>query len=707
VNKGRNTRIARWLLLALLLAPVAASAEMALDSDAPVALQADELSYDEQQQLYRAKGAVELRQGSLQLNADAVRYHVPTSTAEAQGQVRLTDPAGYLHGEQMQLNLAQETGSVTAARGFFSAYNVHLWGDVIEKQGPQRYHVRQGAFTTCNGEVPDWKFAAREIDVTVGGMAQARHVRFYLHDVPVFYLPYLAYPVKTERESGFLLPLAGYSDNRGLQLSLAYYQVLADNQDLTLFVDHFSKMGLGTGAEYRYLFGEDNRGTLNLYYISSYGGAAYNDLSDRFAGRWQHWGLLPGHLRLTADAEYVSEIDYFDDFGSVADEYDKEEVESTLALNRAWGDFNLTGLVQYTKDLEPLADNDRMLQKLPELHLNYLHSRLGTTALYGGFDGVATQFWRREGSRGSRLEARPHLTGFFLAGGALEVEPRLAYRQRLYFSSAHEDAGWAAAGIDDGFDQAGNWEFSTRVATRLDRVFQLADSGLTRLKHSIEPEVTYGYVPNRKQSDLPWFDPADRIDHANRLSYALVNRLVGKFVTAGQQPLYRELVYLRLAQDYDLWLDRHERSQRYDQERFSPILTELILRPTAFWYVDIDADYDPAGKAFEYFNAETGLEQSFDRRLALSYRYDRDDAEYLATRLQADLLKPLYVTYEQRFDCRQRQRLENVVYLEYRSQCWSLFVGYRDRQDDQEILVRFALGGVSQLNRSGSRLGGF
>ena len=59
--------------------------------------------------------------------------------------------------------------------------------------------------------------------------ARGKHVIFYLHDIPVLYIPYILYPVQTERESGFLLPSAGYSDKKGTQLSLAYYQVIAPN----------------------------------------------------------------------------------------------------------------------------------------------------------------------------------------------------------------------------------------------------------------------------------------------------------------------------------------------------------------------------------------------------------------------------------------------------------------------------------------------
>ena len=47
---------------------------------------------------------------------------------------------------------------------------------------------------------------------------------------------------------------------KGTQLSLAYYQVIAPNQDATLYLDYLSRLGLGKGLEYRYIFGHENEG---------------------------------------------------------------------------------------------------------------------------------------------------------------------------------------------------------------------------------------------------------------------------------------------------------------------------------------------------------------------------------------------------------------------------------------------------------------
>lgn len=666
----------------------------------PVTLEADTLERDGATGVYTATGNVHIKQQDAELEADTVRYNSDNDKADATGHVFLSDSDGYLFGEQMQVNMESATGVTYNGGGFISAYDFRLSGSEIEKLSEERYRVENGFFTTCEGRVPAWKFGASNVKVTREGFARAKHVRFYLKDLPVFYLPYVVYPVKTKRSSGFLLPMAGYSSDRGAQISLAYYQVLGQNQDATLYLDHFSNMGIGTGMEYRYIFGQDNAGEANLYYVSTYGNSNYDDLSDRYAWRWDHLGSLPGKVGFSADTEYVSERDYFEDFGTVAEEYDKDEVESTVAFSRTWGNLSLTSEFLYTKDLIVGADNDRTLQRLPEVQLDYMRTRIADTPFYAKLESSGTYFWRRKGLTGTRFNIRPSLSATFMPMGAFEIEPEVGYRQRIYSTSAdrytHEE---------EGYEHAENWDFSTRMATRVSRVFNLADTDLRQVQHSIEPEVTYFYTARKDQGHLPYFDSQDRVEHRNKVEYALVNRLTGKYEDRLGSPTYRELVYFKLSQEYDIWVSRKDREERYSYDRFSDIEGELILRPFLSWKIDLDSAYNPHKNELEEFNARTTYNAAPERSVSLEYRYNRDISEYVAAKVELDLLKPVYLIYEKRQDIMESERLENVVHLEYRDQCWSLFASYRDRQDDHEVMLGFALTGAGHVARIGGSLG--
>lgn len=697
------TSSCRWMpalsFLVMLLLPVpmvsALDAPSGLADVAPVSIEADSLSYDNASATYQAVGRVQLQKGELSLTSDQVEWNTETSEATARGDVRVVEPLGEMSASEMRFNLDSGSGYLRDARIFVKEHNVRLAGDEVERLDELTYRVTGGTFTTCDGEKPSWKFGANRLDVTVGRYARAKHVLFYVRDIPVLYIPYLIYPVKTERESGLLMPRFGVSRKRGNQFSLAYYQVIAENMDATVFVDYFSDLGVGKGAEYRYILGGDNDGVARFYHVSG-----LEDADNRYAVDWQHMGTLPGRVRLMADVEYVSTRDYFEDFGEVAEEYTRDKAQSVIAVSRNWEKINLTGQLKYTKDLQ--QSNDQTLQRLPEVDLTAVRQRLGETPFYFSFDGSSTYFWREEGVKGERLSLRPALSAYFRPGDFLEVVPEVGYRERFYWTS---DAG-------PGYEQEGIYDISTRVSTRFTRVFFPNGKLVQRVRHSLEPEVIYRYVPAQNQSHLPQFDVEDTIGPVNRVAYALTNRFVAKLEPENGESYYHEFLYFRLSQEYDIRESRRDLLNPLDEQHpFSDVRTEVIARPTRWSYLDLDARYDVNStegsftNRFLTFNVRGAARDDSGNAISLDYRYRRDELEYVAGNLDLAWFKPFYVNYQHRYDLADRRDLENVLNLEYRDQCWSLFLTLRDRLDDQEYLLTFALTGLGKVAGFGGKFG--
>ena len=654
----------------------------------PISLQADQVSFEQASQTYRASGEVELRQGEVTLQADSLIWESERNLARASGDVRVSDPSGTVRASAADYQLQTGVGRLEQGRVFLRQQNFHLGGELIEKLGEETYRVSDGSFTTCDGEVPGWKFASSQVDVTLGRYARARNVVFYLKDLPVLYLPYVIFPIKTERESGLLIPRTGYSRNRGTELSLAYYQVLDVNMDATLYVDYLSELGVGKGLEYRYLLAGDNQGRLLGYHVGGVAGER-----DHMALDWTHLGTLPGKVRLSADVEYVNNREYFAEFGEVAEEYNKDKTESVVTASRSWDKTSLTGQLKYIKDLT--QSNDQTLQRLPELRLTSVRRRLGDTPFYAGFDSSATHFWRRQGNTGERLNLRPTLSGVFLPGDWLEVAPTLGYRQRLYWT-------------DEGEASQGQVDFSTRFASRFARIYQPDRGHLRKLRHSIEPDLLYSYRPEVDQADLPQFDALDNIPSANSLSLGVGNRLVGRLESADGSPQYHEYAYLRLSQEYDIEESRRDRLNPADRRQpFSNLRTELVLRPSAWSLLDFDGRYDfsSSSRGWSQLGLLAGLHDGRGNALNLDYRYQEGITEYLQGRVSTSLLKPLYLSYLQRHALDGGRTLEQLLQLEYRAQCWSIFLSVRDRLEDQEYLISFALTGLGRVAKFGGKLG--
>lgn len=661
------------------------------DQDAPIALVADSLEYNPEEESYEAKGDVVLRQAGVELKSDELLWQSATQDAAAQGAVSLNDSDAEVSGERLQYNMATGQGQVRDGEIFIREGNFHLSGEQIEKHSQTEYSVKQGSFTTCDGEIPDWRFSASEVDVTLGGYARAKNVWFHVKDVPVLYTPYLMFPVKTERESGLLMPSFGYSNNKGTLASLAWYQVIDRNMDATIYLDYLSELGLGKGLEYRYALANQNDGKALYYHVTG-----FSDTPDLYYLEWEHHGKLPADWRLTADIEYANKKLFFEEFGEVAEDYNRDETVSTLMLRRSWQKINLVGYARYIKDLN---DNDfETLQRLPELGLGLARYRLGDSPFYAGLESYATRFWRDKGEDGDRLYLKPSLTAVFKPGSWLEIVPEVALHERLYSADAEDDAVFVP-------------EFSLALATRLVKSFETNLWDIDRLQHSVEPKVIYTYVPNESQGGLPLFDLYDRTERQNDVAYALVNRLVSRSKAADGSSVYRELFNLRLSQSYDIDEERHNRSG--EDQPFSDVRIEMDFRPSPEISMDVDSQVPVYGSA-RFRTLKVGASAKDDRGNAarIQYSYKGDDlsedegvanvaTDYIQIQLETPILKPVYVRFEERYDFRESRELEKTLGLEYRAKCWSLLMTYRDRfredgDDDKEFMVTFVLAGLGQ-----------
>ncbi|SDZ92080.1 LPS-assembly protein [Desulfuromusa kysingii] len=682
----------RSLLLIILISHaslvLAADWKQVGESDLPVQLEADQLSYNKDTGLYHASGDVKLIQGELDVRSQVLEWNQINGDLMAEGDVRLISPDEELSGSKVRYNLQQETGTIENGHFFLRDQNLHVYGQTIERRGELDYLVKKGTFTTCDGDVPAWKFGASHLDVTLGGYARARNTIFYLKNVPTLYFPYMIYPAKTDRESGLLIPGIGYSDKRGFQYSSAYYQVLGINQDATLYLDYLSEMGIGKGLEYRYIFGNNNAGEARVYHmnVDKVDGEEVDE--ERYAVEWQHDGTLPGGVRMVADVEYVNDDEYFEDFGTVAEEYNKESVESLFYLSKSWGKYSLLGQLKYTKDLED--DDDTTLQLLPRISFDVTRQRIANSAFYYALDTEYSNFWRQEGVTGERLMVKPLLAASFQPWDVIGVTPELSYRERLYWNISD----------DSDSDNEGIVEFSTRFSTRMQRIYDQPFGFSGKLKHSLEPEVVYSYIPEVDQDDLPYFDQYDDIDEENQVELALVQRFTTRTEGANGKTAYRQFLYLRLSQTYDL-------TSEASGQRFQDLRLQMTLLPSDWFSLSTDTTLDVDSGDWTDIAVTAKVQDKEENSLRIEYSYDsEDEIDYGLIDLSVAFLKPVYLIYQQRYDYATDEQLEQVVGIEYRQQCWSAQLSYRDNEGDRSVMLVFTMNGIGSVGNISGSLGG-
>ncbi len=230
-------------------------------------VEALELTYDQEKDLYTAVGEVVLKKGDRILKADRAWINRRTLMAEAKGNVALTAGGDELKGEELTVDLKRQIGEVKNGRLFLKQNNVHVTGREIHKTGESSYRVVDGTLTTCDGEKVPWQIRAKELTVTFEGYGHIWHSTFRVQGQPVLYVPYMVFPAKTKRQSGLLLPDPGYSERDGLTLTLPIYWVLSDPADITFYEHVMSRRGFMQGVEFRYLLSPGSKGTLMADYL--------------------------------------------------------------------------------------------------------------------------------------------------------------------------------------------------------------------------------------------------------------------------------------------------------------------------------------------------------------------------------------------------------------------------------------------------------
>lgn len=664
--------------------PLSSGAEEVSRQDSLV-VRADELTYQQSDETYRANGNVRLEWEGMELVSDRALLRQSEGTAEAEGRVVVTTDGDKLVGDKLTMDLEKQTGEMENGYLFKQQGNFHLRGKKLQKVGREDYHLVDGTFTVCDGDSPSWKFSASSVDVTLGEYATGKNVLFFIRDIPVFYFPYMMFPVKRERQSGFLFPKAGTTTKKGFNLNIPYYWAISPSQDVTFFLDFLSKRGVGTAVDYRYIRKSGSSGGF-------YGYTIYDTDLEKLRGELyqNHQEVFSDTLFFSSNIGYVSDRDYLRDFSEAFGEYNRKSIDTTIFLSKHWNRFLLVPEVRYTQDLEA-ASNVTTLQKLPIITFTGIRQRIGTTSLFASLDSSFINFFREKGLQGQRLEVHPTLTYHAKPAEWLEGSAWAGYQERFY--NTYD-------GLPDDFSDMGLFDAGVKLSSTLSRVYDTGWNGLVKVRHAVVPEVGYQWVESRGQEELPFFDYNDRVVHRNAVSYGVANYLTGKFVNSAGNAVYRDLAYVRLSQEYDLSGSRRDLLTAYDELRpFGDFRLETKITPVPWFSFATDSRLNPYTSNFSNNNVALSVNDSTGNSASFGYRFTKENWEYLEGRVGISYLKPFFFNFAARYALDKGDFLESFYAMEYRQQCWGVTLSYSDRQNNRSFFINFSLAGIGPLGR--------
>ena len=576
---------------------------------AVINLQADKLSSSDSGNQIEATGNVEIKREDTTLKADELRMNRATQDVEAKGRISLDGPEWKIKSaDSLRMNMENETGELHNADLFLEEGHISMSGRRFEKFGGQTYHIDDGFFTTCLCEsgAPSWKFFAEQMDLTLEGAGTVKNGVFYIMDVPVLYIPYGYFPLRSERQSGFLFPNIGTSSDDGFRYLQPFFWAISKSTDATLSVDIETRTRFGVIGEFRTLFDRNSDFTLQTSYFNEnwrqHRSVEDPTIADSNIPK-SRWNIYGSHRYTTASdwLTYSDSAAYSDDLftrelmgrldlsiGNEGNIRRSRYAESRMGVFKNWGDTFVKGEFNFYQDF--IQPDKTTFLRTPQVGA-------WGRRLFPGFplelrwaaDG--TNYLRRDRGDGLRFDLRPEIVVPFklasVVNGSLSVAPRETF-YHLYSTPVESSAHNVSRELV---------EIRGNLNTALSRIFAVDSLGLKQIKHVFEPEVSYLFVPRVNQNDIPIMDNIDRVNRRNLLTFAVNNRLWGKspspltnlnldstteYLSPAATGDVREFASLRLALSYDIDKERKGGDSLSD--------LDLRLRFTPAPYVDLRLD---------------------------------------------------------------------------------------------------------------------
>jgi LPS-assembly protein len=658
-------------------------------------------------------GHVLARQDQRSVAADSVTYDEKTGKLVVKGAVDFEDP---------MIGVKSDTGTYDAlggadfnqanfrifdrnGRGFAKDMAVHPDGKV---------DLTKVRYTTCPVGNQDWMLQASSINLDSDEDEGTGHnVIMRFKDVPVFYTPFISFPLGDERKSGILFPSFGHSTNNGYQLEVPYYFNLAPNYDLTVTPGLLSARGVQLGGEFRFLTASSH-GQIEENFLP-------NDTIEHSDRAYLHitdiTNLAQG-LRFDTDIASVSDSNYFSDF-AVGNEatsvtYLQRQAE-LLYYDDIW---RMRAQLQNFQTIDTAVDaGDRPYSRVPRVEAYGLYP-IFDTGLEFLVNSEVTNFLREVGPAGVRADLSPELRWSLRSAGYF-FEPAVGYHFTQYElqNAAFGDPSSPTRTLPYG-----------RIDTGL--IFERDAGAQGQRTQTLEPRLVYSYVPYRNQNDLPIFDTGlpdmnmvelyrtnryvgdDRIGDANQLAMGVTTRLFNEATgtqylsaTVGQIR-YFALPRVFLPEEITQTLPGQTLTTLPGQQnlvilpgqnlptlpgqtlstvpgqtppiyRASDIISEIAVSAYKNWSLNLDYQWNP-------YTSQTDKSE-----VLVQYRPDPTKVVNIGYRFQEDILKQYDGSFAWPigghwntvgrwvYSLQDHQTIEQLAGFEYKSCCWRIQVVQR------------------------------
>ncbi len=678
-----------------------------------VNITADHLIQEGDTDIIKARGNVVIRLEDRVLTADQVKVNQKTGVGEAKGHVLLTSNDGTLiKADRSLFNMKSKYVKSFEVIGKFKGedeqnrpLNYYFKGKEIKRFSPVHYKLKDSFLTTCSGKVPDWSFEAKNLDVLRNDRALFSHGLLKVKNVPILYMPIGYIPINKDRKSGFLIPEFGSSNTDGFTFKPIYYWVINDYSDATIGVEYLQKRGVRPDIEYRYTPSKNTSGQFNAKILDdrSTGGLFYKV-------DWTHDQVFKNNARLKGKLDLESNDNFNKTFEDDTNLRTRRNTDSFASFNKSWTNSTLDVLTRFRDSTEDTRDDT--FAQLPQITYQHQRQPIGKSSFLFNQETSYTSFLLDLNTdpivddqfNVHRFDFHPQISRPIPITSWMSFTPTLGLRETIY-----------SEGIKSGTTNQRTNSFTRESidingaleGPKINKIYYSGGKGNTKIKHVIEPRVSYDFIPNIDEDDrdkIRIIDGVDSVRQTSIATYSLTQRLLKKSGGINGNSETNEILRFDVSQSFDFNKDTQPISPLNDGRPLSDIRFDLNSQIFDGFLVNADLTYDVYDQRSETFNFEVGLKPINDISLFVERRFIRDQSTFLLGSLYWAFKKGWQLQATTRFDELTETFRENDVSLLYDNpcQCWGFSVDYisRDiitnasRQKESKFLFTLTLRGI-------------
>jgi len=639
-----------------------------------------------------AIGDAELHQASQTIYGDRIDYDMLNNELHAIGNTRIVMDENVFAGPELRLQLDNREGEmkepVFRMKLATKPATAHPSPSMIAKpaeygrgdaktilfEGPTKERLEDVRYTTCPEGVDDWFMKAKDLELDhYTETGTATHARIDFMGVPIMYTPWIDFPFKHQRKSGFLLPTFGATTRNGIDFTLPYYWNIAPNMDATLSPRYLALRGLQLNGEFRYL--EPNySGTDIIQYLP-------NDNSSnrtRFLANLKHVQDFGHGFSGGFDYERVSDSKYFADLSSHIITTSQVNLPQQAHLDYASNGWYLNGLVQKYQTLDKVS---YPYQLLPQLTLSRADTwGMVNSNLYGQWSRYDKSANAPLTVTGNRVVLNPSVS-LPLTEPYGYLTPKLGLHYTKYDLAGNTD--FTLHGQPDNYRSQSRTlpVLSVDGGLYFDREFKVVRN---KYLQTLEPRLFYVYVPYTNQDRLPVFDTGlsdlnmssifsenqfvgnDRFNDANQLTMAITSRIIdGK---TGEQRLSGTLAQRFYFSDQKVTMP----GGTPRTNTISDLLAAFSARLTNHWNFDGEFQYDTNQSEFMKRNISARYTPEQGKVFNLAYRFTRSYLEQVDASTEWPLGNRWFGLGQLSYSLKQGDRhpIQALGGVEYDAGCW-------------------------------------